>query len=236
LKSGDVLKLYLTKKGSKIKIPIIFEDESIIVIDKKAGITVHPAPGENDFTVSELLKGKLRFTDSNPRNGVVHRLDKGTSGVMVVAKDRIAEEDLKRQFKDRKVKKTYYALVRGNLKPAKGTIDMPLGRDKINPKKMGVSIKGRNAKTRYTVLKDLNGWSFLELIPETGRTHQIRVHLAAIGFPIVGDKKYGQKTLTADRIFLHAGRIEFTHPVDKKKMSFDSKLPKDLKEIIDNLN
>lgn len=232
LKTGDLIELHHQEK-KKLIIPKIYEDDSIIIVDKPAGVTVHPAPGEANYTISEIFRKDLTFSPDEINPGIVHRLDKGTSGVMVLARNAKSKQKLQLSFKEHKIKKFYFALVEGELSPEAGIIDMPIGRDKVNRNKISANPRGRRSKTKYKVIKKMKGFTYLELIPETGRTHQIRVHLSAIGYPIVGDVKYGKKSLITNRIFLHAGKIEFLHPKKGIKVSFESELPIDLKKTLD---
>ena len=190
---------------------LIYEDEDVIVINKPAGLTVHPAPGHSRHTlVNALIK---RFPDlegfgGSMRPGIVHRLDKDTSGLMVIARNEMARQSLINQFKSRSVKKCYLVLIKGKLEPSKGAIDAPIGRDPSDRKRMAVVSKGRNARTDYRVLKYLDGYTLVEANIQTGRTHQIRVHFKAIGYPVVGDAVYGVKSNLIKRQFLHAHYLE----------------------------
>jgi 23S rRNA pseudouridine1911/1915/1917 synthase len=166
---------------------------------------------------------------------VVHRLDKDTSGVMLVAKNKSAEIDLAGQFKTHNISKVYLALVRGRLTPEEGVIEASIGRDRYNRKKMAVLAEGRPARTEYRVAKYAGNHTLLEVMPETGRTHQIRVHLAAIGYPILGDRVYGAKSPHLTRQFLHASCLGFRHPSTGKPMEFTSELPPDLVQALENI-
>ncbi len=224
---------------------VLYEDEDLLVIDKPAGLPVHPAPGHPDHT---LVNGILAYLSTPPdtgdalRPGIVHRLDKDTSGLMLVAKNRPAHVDLSRQFKSREVNKTYLALVRGRLSPDRGAIEAAIGRDPRNRKRMAVVTddRGRAARTRYRVIEYVGSHSLLEIIMETGRTHQIRVHLAAIGHPVVGDATYGPKSTTASalapRQFLHARRLGFHLPSSGDYVEFESDLPADLERVLAGLS
>ena len=216
----------MPKNGLKTDIPVIFEDKDILVIDKPSGITAHPAPGENDITVAEVF-GKAT---------IVHRLDKGTSGVMVLAKNTKAAESLRSQFQARKVSKKYLALVHGKLQPEEGVIDMPLSRSLMQRNKIAPADEGRDAKTLYKIVKYYPGFTLVEANPKTGRTHQIRVHFSAIGFPLFGDARYGKSTDETDRMFLHAAELSFLHPTTSKRVTFKSKLPKELEKILVTLD
>ena len=173
-----------------------------------------------------------------PRPGIVHRLDKDTSGVMLVAKNNIALANLSDQFKSRSVKKVYLTLVKGHLKPERGVIEAPIGRDSGDRKKMAVTgeSRGRQARTNYRVIRYVGKNSLLEITPETGRTHQIRVHLAAIGYPVIGDATYGKKSAYLNRQFLHAHRLGFYLPSSGKFVEFESPLPADLEKALKDLD
>lgn len=236
LQKGDVLTfIELIREGVNIHVPIIYEDRSILVIDKPSGISTHPAPGEKEITISEIFQDRLDFPSSINNPGIIHRLDKGTSGVMVLAKNKEIQVLMQQLFKLRKVKKTYLALVDGVFMPKEGIIDLPLKRDLLRRGRIGISKSGKKAKTKYRVLKHFNRFSYLEVMPETGRTHQIRVHLSSLGYPVVQDRRYGRKTFGSDRMFLHAHKIEFIHPKTKKRVIYTSKLPKDLADKLANL-
>lgn len=254
---------------------IIFEDDTLLIIDKPFGMTVNRAEttvGEETVQdwVEDYLKirstkheirNKTQIQNSNTQNdfefrnsdfefasraGIVHRLDKETSGLLLVAKTPEAFANLQQQFKERKVKKTYVALVHGEVKPAEGEISVPVGRLPWNRKRFGVLAGGREAITKYKVLnikyyvsgKIKEQLTLLELYPETGRTHQIRVHLKYAGFPIFGDFLYaGRKTARSDRkilprVFLHASKISFLHPATVEKVQFESPLPSELKKLL----
>jgi 23S rRNA pseudouridine1911/1915/1917 synthase len=224
-----------------IPVKIIYEDDDLLVIDKPAGLTVHPAPGHPSHTLVNAVLSHLNEIDDEGdviRPGIVHRLDKDTSGVMLVAKNNVALANLADQFKARTVKKTYITLVKGILRPDKGVIDAPIGRDSGDRKKMAVTgeSRGRAARTNYHVIRYVGKNSLLEISPETGRTHQIRVHLAAIGYPVFGDITYGKKSAFLNRQFLHAHRIGFKLPATGKWVEFESPLPEDLKQALKELD
>ncbi len=225
--TGDHIFIHdLLEKDLDVNIPVVFEDEEIIVIDKPSGITAHPAPGEKDITVTEIF----------PRGIIVHRLDKGTSGVMVLAKSEGSAENLKEQFQKRKVTKKYLALVHGKVSPGEGIIDMPLSRSLAERNKIAPVDEGRQAKTLYKVIKYYKSFTLLEAQPKTGRTHQIRVHLSAIGFPLFGDLRYGKNTDKTDRIFLHAKELSFLHPRSGVRVTFRSELPTELEKVLSGLD
>ena len=215
----------------RIPLAIIYQDEDIIVVDKPAGLTVHPAPGHPRGTLVNALLTlvpELAASRDRVRPGIVHRLDKDTSGLLVVARNERARTDLTRQLKEREVRKTYLALVQGIPQPAQGTIEAPIGRHPRNRKKMAVVAGGREAETKYRVREELGSFALLEVEPVTGRTHQIRVHLAAIGHAVVGDAVYGKRSSLVERQFLHAWRLAFTLPSSGRLVEFESPLPPDL--------
>lgn len=221
---------------------IIFEDESILVLDKPSGwITNDASTTTTQPVIQTWLRENLKYLlvgDRDRRDGIVHRLDKETSGLLVVAKTITAFENLQSQFKERKVAKTYIALAHGEVIPKEGKIEASVGRLPWRRQRFGVLPGGREAVTNYKVLKTLSKdnekFSLVELYPKTGRTHQIRIHLKFIGHPIVGDNFYaGRKTSRDDRLwcprlFLHAAKISFFHPETGKELTFESELPKDL--------
>lgn len=223
-------------KPFPIKLDILYEDRTILVISKPAGLLTHPSPKESSKTLTNALLhyfGKKWF-------GLVHRLDKDTSGVMVIAKNKTSQGRLKAQFKKGKVAKTYLALVEGHLKPGEGIIDAPIGRDRKNPTKMSILPKGegRQAQTYFRLKKYLANFSLVEVIPKTGRTHQIRVHFSSISHPLVGDKVYGssQPKLKISRHLLHAEKLKFRHPKTKKMVEFRSPLPPDFLKLLKDLS
>ncbi len=224
--------------AERIPLTIIYQDDDIIVVDKPAGLTVHPAPGHPSGTLVNALLAltpELASLSDTIRPGIVHRLDKDTSGLLVVAKNERTRSDLTRQLKERAVRKTYLALVHGVPQPAQGTIEAPIGRHPRNRKKMAVVTGGREAETKYRVREALDGFVLLEVKPITGRTHQIRVHLAAIGHPVVGDTVYGKRSELIDRQFLHAWRLAFDLPSSGRQVEFESPLPTDLREALGRL-
>jgi 23S rRNA pseudouridine1911/1915/1917 synthase len=214
---------------------ILYEDDDLLVVDKPAGLTVHPAPGHPSHTlVNALLSHFPHLADigDSLRPGIVHRLDRDTSGVMLVAKNSLAQADLAEQFKSHSVAKAYLVLVKGRLTPENGVIEAPIGRDPRNRKRMAVVAGGREARTEYRVVKYIGDYTLLEVMPETGRTHQIRVHLSAIGFPVVGDKVYGVKSPYLSRQFIHACRLGFKLPSTGEYVEFKSELPPDLTQAL----
>jgi len=244
-----------------LPLPILYQDEDLIVVDKPAGMVVHPAAGHASGTlVNALLHhvDDLSGIGGEKRPGIVHRLDRGTSGLMVVAKHDTAHEELSRQFHDREVEKEYFALVWGEVQAGR-RIDAPIGRDPSNRKKMSARDASRGARagdparvrrsreavTRIIRAERLRVLTLLQVAIHTGRTHQIRVHLSAIGHPIVGDPLYGgvhrrvpgdlRAVTHLERPFLHAARLVFTHPRDGRRMEFSSELPDDLQRVLDEL-
>ena len=235
-----VIPLTLPRPLSPEAIPlnIIYEDDDLLVIDKPAGLTVHPAPGHSNHTlVNAILFHFPALVDvsDSPRPGIVHRLDKDTSGVMLVAKNKSAQLNLSEQFKAHSVVKAYVVLVRGHLSPEQGVIEAPMGRDPRNRKRMAVVAEGREARTEYRVVKYIDNYTLLEVTPQTGRTHQIRVHLSAIGYPVVGDKVYGVKSPHLSRQFIHASRLGFRLPSTGEYVEFASELPPDLEQALKDI-
>lgn len=221
-----------------IPLAIIYEDEDILVIDKPAGMTVHPAPGHPNHTlVNALLAHCPSLTISNEpmRPGIVHRLDKDTSGLIVIAKNDVAKEHLVAQFKSRTVTKGYLVLVKGRLSPEQGTIEAPIGRDPRSRRKMAIVAAGKQAITQYQVRKYLDSYTLVEVSPLTGRTHQIRLHLSAIGCPVVGDPVYGVKSARLNRQFVHAYRLGLRLPSIGQYQEFTSPLPVDLAQALEHL-
>ena len=227
-------------EAEAIPISILYQDTDIIVVDKPAGLTVHPAPGHPRGTlVNALLSAapELRDVGEALRPGIVHRLDKDTSGLIVVAKNGRAQQALQSMLKEREVKKTYVALVRGVPEPNEGLIEAPIGRNPKNRKKMAVVAGGRQSSTKYRVVEVIGDgrYALLEVEPVTGRTHQIRVHLSALGHPIVGDATYGGRSDLLNRQFLHAAKLSFAMPPSQRMMEFESPLPADLRSTIETL-
>jgi 23S rRNA pseudouridine1911/1915/1917 synthase len=231
-----------------IDVPILYQDSDLVVVDKPAGMVVHPAAGHASGTLVNALLHQVKDLSGiggELRPGIVHRLDRGTSGLMVVAKNDKAHAELARQFHDREVEKEYVALVWGLVQAGK-RIDLPIGRDPGDRKKMSATARrARSATTRVTKALHMPGVSLIHVAIATGRTHQIRVHLSEIGHPIVGDAVYGgikrrmagdlRPVLSLDRPFLHAFRLMFHHPSDGRKMEFESPLPQDLQTVLDQI-
>ncbi|MDA0798060.1 MAG: RluA family pseudouridine synthase [Chloroflexi bacterium] len=220
-----------------IPVDIVYQDRHMLVIDKPAGLTVHPAPGHPDGTLVNALMAlvpDLSGIGGEMRPGIVHRLDKDTSGLMMVAKDDAAHRSLSKQLKDRKIHKTYLALVVGSLKNDSGTIDGPIGRHPKHRKRMAIVEGGRDSLTEYNVVRRYEGFTLLEAHPITGRTHQIRVHLTSLGHPLVGDAVYGKASPLVSRHFLHAARLGFYLPPEEQEWrEFQAPLPPDLQAVLD---
>jgi len=232
-----------------LSLPILYQDRDLVVVDKPAGMVVHPAAGHASGTLVNALLHHvtdLSGIGGEKRPGIVHRLDRGTSGLMVVAKNDLAHDELARQFHDREVEKEYVALVWGVVQAGR-RIDAPIGRDPVQRKKMSARARrSRSAVTRIVSAEVLNpALTLARVAIHTGRTHQIRVHLSAIGHPVVGDSLYGgvrrrvpgdvRAVTHLERPFLHAARLAFTHPADGRRMEFDSPLPEDLQRVLDEL-
>jgi len=221
-----------------IPLTIIYEDEEILVIDKPAGLTVHPAPGHPSHTLVNAILAHcpdLAMSNELMRPGIVHRLDKDTSGLIVIAKNDSAREYVAAQFKSRTVIKGYLVLVKGRLSPEQGMIEAPIGRDLHSRRRMAIVEAGKEATTRYRVRQYLDNYTLVEVTPLTGRTHQIRVHLSAIGYPVIGDSLYGTKSVHLNRQFIHAYRLGFCLPSTKQYQEFVAPLPVDLEQALEHL-
>ncbi len=235
-----------------IPLTIVYEDADLLVVDKPAALTVHPAAGVRRGTLAAALlayRPELAGVGGPERPGIVHRLDRDTSGLLVVAKNEAARAALARQWKERQVEKGYLALVHGRLEPPQGVIDAPIGRDARHRQRMAVVEGGRAARTAYRVRRYLPAgqaglpetprgrdvYSLVEVTLSTGRTHQIRVHFAALGHPLVGDRVYGRPSTVLRRQFLHAHRLAFRHPVDGRPLEFESPLPEDLQVALERV-
>lgn len=243
---GDRISVLLPPEGGPtirpepIPLTVVYEDECLLAVDKPAGMVVHPAAGHTGGTlVNALLAYHPQLADvGGPgRAGVVHRLDKDTSGLLLVAKVPEAHAALQRQFKRRQVRKTYLALVEGEVQPREGVIEVPVGRDQRQRKQMAAMRSGRPAVTQYRAVEYFRGYTLLEVRPHTGRTHQIRVHLAWLGYPVVGDRVYGRRRqpLLGDRHFLHALELHFTHPVTREALTLTAPLPAELTGVLERL-
>ena len=248
VKMGDIITIEqptpkeIELKAENIPIDIIYEDDNIIVVNKPKGMVVHPANGNPNGTlvnaIMAICKDSLSGIGGEIRPGIVHRLDKDTSGLLIIAKNDEAHVNMSEQIKSHEVKKTYIALVRGVIKENEATIDMPIGRSQSDRKKMAVNKNGKNAVTHIKVLKRYDKYTLLEIHIETGRTHQIRVHLSHIGYPIIGDYTYsnGKNEFGIIGQCLHAQRLEFKHPITQKKMKLEAPLPKYFEEILKKLD
>ena len=219
-----------------IPVEVVHQDSHIIVLNKPAGLSVHPGPGHPSGTLVNALLAlcpDIQGIGGAVRPGIVHRLDKDTSGLMVVAKNETAHHRLSDQIKSREVTKGYLALAAGTLPVPEGVIDAPIARDPRNRKKMAVVDGGKPARTQYRVLENPAKDSFLELYLESGRTHQIRVHLAYLGHPLIGDPVYGKRSALVDRQFLHAHHLGLTHPATGEFLEFRSPLPPELSAVLE---
>jgi 23S rRNA pseudouridine1911/1915/1917 synthase len=247
LREGDRVEIEYEEKAppemqpENIPLEIIYSDDHILVLNKPAGMVVHPGAGNFQGTLVNALLyhyPEVKNLGAADRPGLVHRLDKDTSGVMVVARKRDAYIELQRQFRKREVLKTYLGLVWGRLSEKEGRITWAIGRHHKHGLRISVKTnKPREAETRYKVLREFEKFSLLEIRPVTGRTHQIRVHFSAAGHPVVGDVLYGhsQKKVKQPRLFLHAQRLSFSHPATGRRMEFSSLLPPDLEEYLEEI-
>ncbi len=221
-----------------IPVGIVYQDDDIVVVDKPAGLSVHPGPGHPDGTLVNALLARcpdIRGVGGELRPGIVHRLDRDTSGLLVVAKSQLAHQRLTEQMKLRTIIKEYQAVAVGMVTPDTGTIDAPIARHPYYRQRMAVVADGRAARTHYRTAENLNGHTLLTISLETGRTHQIRVHLAHIGFPILGDQIYGRASQILDRQFLHAARLGFHHPITGEWSEHESPLPPTLARTLREL-
>jgi len=216
----------------KVEVPIIYEDDHVLVLNKPTGMLTH-AKGEllDEFTLADFVLPRMTEPETTNRPGIVHRLDRDTSGVIIAAKDAHTKHLLQKQFQDRKAKKTYYALVWGTPKLAEALIDLPISRNPKLPSTFRIDPKGKSATTQYKVLESSSRMSLLELRPTTGRTHQLRVHMEYIGTPIVGDKLYSDKKSPIGRLCLHAHELEITIPTANRQ-TFTADIPKEFKRIL----
>jgi len=224
-----------------IPLDVVYEDEDLIVVNKPAGLVVHPSHGHRKGTLVNAILAHcpdLAGINGTLRPGIVHRLDKDTSGLIIVAKNDAAQQSLQRQFKGREVRKTYLALVEGRLGPERGLIEAPVGRDPRHRKRMAVVARGgREARTEYRVLEVLDDHTLVEVHPLTGRTHQVRVHFASLGHPLVGDPVYGfrRQRLGLARQFLHAWKLSFRLPSSGQPIELTAELPRDLRRVLEEL-
>lgn len=245
VKSGDVIRLEepetktLELRPENIPLDIVYEDDDVIVINKPQGMVVHPAPGHDEHTLVNALLYHCPLSTINGtfRPGIVHRIDKDTSGLLMVAKNDKAHRSLAKQLKDKTNIREYVALVHGRIAEDEGTINAPIGRSLKDRKKQAVVKDERNAVTHFEVLKRYRDYTLVKCILETGRTHQIRVHMKYIGHPLVGDPLYGpKKTIKGNGQFLHAGKLGFVHPTTGKLLIFEAPLPKIFQECLEKLD
>ena len=221
---------------SATELPIIYEDDHVLVLNKPAGVLTH-AKGEvaEEFTVADFVRLRMTEKDTTNRPGIVHRLDRDTSGIIICAKDSETKGKLQKQFQDRKAHKTYLAIVRGTPKKLAATLDLPIERNPKKPSTHRVGVNGKSAVTRYEVLGTNGTYSVVRLHPETGRTHQLRVHMAYIGTPIVGDRLYGTEKSPINRLCLHAEQLEITIPTSRRE-TFVAAPPEDFQALMDRIN
>ena len=229
-------------EAQDIPLEIIYEDDDILVVNKQKGMVVHPGNGNLDGTLVNAVlnhcKGNLSGIGGEIRPGIVHRLDKDTSGLIVIAKNDKAHINLSKQIQDRKVKKIYTALVRGIIPEDTATIDMPIGRSNTDRKKMAVRKDGKEAITHIKVIKRYEKYTLIRVKIDTGRTHQIRVHMAEIGYPVVGDEVYsnGKNEFNVHGQMLHSTSLDFIHPITGKQMHFEAPLPKYFEDVLNKLD
>lgn len=229
-------------KAQDIPVEVVYEDKDIIVVNKPKGMVVHPANGNPDGTlvnaILAMCKDSLSGIGGEIRPGIVHRLDKDTSGLLIIAKNDEAHVKMSKQIQDRLVTKKYIALVKGVVKDDEATIDMPIARSKVDRKKMAVDKDGKQAVTHFKVIKRYRGYTLLEIKIDTGRTHQIRVHMAKIGYPVVGDMVYsnGKNEFGIEGQMLHAKSLEFSHPITGKKMHLEAPLPEYFTKVLEELD
>lgn len=237
LGEDDEVTIHIAAKPdhSEKTLPVVYEDEHVIVINKPAGVLTH-AKGEisDEFTVADFVRLKLTEPDESNRPGIVHRLDRDTSGIIICAKDKHTKTLLQKQFQDRKAHKTYVAVLRGTPKELSATLDLPIERNPKKPSEHRVGVNGKAAMTRYEVIAHNKIYSLVRLYPTSGRTHQLRVHMAYIGTPIVGDRIYGNSKSPIERLCLHAESLEITIP-ESRRETFKVEPPSDLKQFIEKI-
>ena len=245
VQAGDKISLVKPEPQSleltpeNIPLDIVYEDDDVIVVNKPQGMVVHPAPGHPDHTLVNALlyHSPLSTINGTFRPGIVHRIDKDTSGLLMVAKNDLAHQSLAEQLRNKTNKREYLALVYGQIKEDEGTIDAPLGRNPQDRKKQAVVKGGRHAVTHFKVMKRYDNFTLVKCILETGRTHQIRVHMKYIGHPLVGDPLYGpRKMIGKNGQFLHAALLGFKHPRTDKEMVFEAPLPENFQKMLDKLD
>jgi 23S rRNA pseudouridine1911/1915/1917 synthase len=243
---GDRVRIFAIQRAAElppeddVAFGVVFEDAAMIVVDKPAGVVVHPAPGNERGTLVNGLLARfpeLRSDDGDQRPGIVHRLDKDTSGLMVIGRTLAAVADLQRQMQSRSTEKRYLLLVRGGIDEDEGVIDRPIGRDPRNRQRMAIRADGRAAQTHFWVRSRFSGWTLVEAQLLTGRTHQLRVHFASIGRPVAGDATYGQGATLPGlrRQFLHSHLLRLRSPQDGAEHTFTSELPPELQAVLDRL-
>ncbi len=237
IKVNDELDFDIHIKAQDIPIDIVYENDDLLIINKPSGMVVHPAPGNLDNTLVNALLGKFNLSNDNLRPGIVHRLDKDTSGLMLVAKNDWAHDKLAEMIKNKDVKRTYLALVSGVINHETGTIDAPIGRDLVYREKMKVTdVNSKDAITHFKVIKRFRKHTLIECYLETGRTHQIRVHMAYIGYPIVNDYVYEKEKIDKDfGQLLHSKKIEFNNPRNNEHILFEVDAPKRFYEIMEEV-
>lgn len=245
VQAGDKISLVKSEPQSleltpeNIPLDIVYEDDDVIVVNKPQGMVVHPAPGHPNHTLVNALlyHSPLSTINGTFRPGIVHRIDKDTSGLLMVAKNDLAHQSLAEQLRNKTNKREYLALVYGQIKEDEGTIDAPLGRNPQDRKKQAVVKGGRHAVTHFKVMKRYDNFTLVKCILETGRTHQIRVHMKYIGHPLVGDPLYGpRKVIGKDGQFLHAALLGFKHPRTGKELVFEAPLPENFQKMLDKLD
>ena len=216
-------------------LPVVYEDEHVVVINKPAGVLTHAKGAvSEEFTVAEFVRPRMSEPEDTNRPGIVHRLDRDTSGILIAAKDSETKGKLQKQFQDRKAHKTYLAVLRGTPKQPSATLDLPIERNPKEPSRHRIGVNGKAALTRYEVLASNDTYSVVRLRPETGRTHQLRVHMAHIGTPIVGDKLYGSEKSPINRLCLHAESLEITIPEGQRK-TFQADPPEDFLKFMESV-
>nr|MBP3681130.1 RluA family pseudouridine synthase [Clostridia bacterium] len=247
VQNGDIIEIHIPEakqldlKAQEIPIEVVYEDSDIIVVNKPKGLVVHPANGNWDGTlvnaIMAICKDSLSGIGGEVRPGIVHRLDKDTSGLLIIAKNDKAHINMSNEIKNREVKKVYIALVRGIVAENEATINMPIGRSNKDRKKMAVVKNGKEAITHFKVIKRFDKYTLLEVKIDTGRTHQIRVHLSEIGYPVVGDEIYsnGKNEFGVHGQLLHAKSLDFKHPITGKDMHLEAELPVEFKNVLKKL-
>ena len=241
VEENDIVELIKNKeyipskfKSENIPLDIVYEDKDLVIINKPSGMVVHPASGNYENTLVNALIYRYNLDDTNVRSGIAHRIDKDTSGLVIVAKNDKTLELLTDMFKNKKIKKTYVAIVDGVINNKSATINAPITRDVKDRKKMMVGKDGKNSITHFYVIKTFKNNTYISLNLETGRTHQIRVHMAYIGHPVTNDKVYGKENTSFGQ-YLHASKLEFIHPITKKEIIVEAPLPEEFMEKLKEL-